>query len=79
MEDDKKSNKRRVLRLWINPALLPTRLAQRVREPQPQASRWVKKTEAATEGRDLKLAETAFKGTGNADRQHEKVLQSPLL
>ena len=77
MADDKKS-KRRGLRLWINPALLPTRLAQRVREQQP-ANRWIKKSDAAAEGRYLKLADTAFKDAGNSDRPEQEVSITPLL
>lgn len=76
IEDDKKS-KRRGLRLWINPALLPTRLAQRVREPQ--TNRWIQKTDAAAEGRYLKLADAAFKNTGNSERQEQDISLTALL
>jgi len=78
MEDYKK-RKRRGLRLWIDPALLPTRLAQRVREQQHPANRWIRKGDTAVEGRYLKLADEAFKDTGNSNKREQEPLLTPLL
>lgn len=54
-------------RLWIDPLHLPTRLAQRVREGQHPSSRWLRKTDADSQTRYLKLADVALKENGSGE------------
>ena len=78
MEEGRRG-KRKGLRLWINPALLPTRLAQRVREQQHPANRWTKKGDTIGEGRYLKVADSAFKNIGDSNKRQQEVSLTPLL